>query len=218
MIDIIVVGASDFGRELAQYVQDAAERDPKIRLRGFLDDDPEKKAENAKGPDVEVIDDTLTYTIQEHDRFLIAPGDPAIRKRLSCRLAERGGRFFTLIHPTAYVAPTAKLGEGCIIGPFANVGSFATISDHVLLNLYASAGHDTKIGSWTVISPYASANGGCLIEEQVFFGSHAVVTPNKRVGAQSRVAAGAVVYRDVPELSLAAGNPAKTYPVGQAAS
>lgn len=212
-MDIIVIGASGFGCEVAQYVRDVAKRHPEFRLRGFLDDDPGKKAKITRTLGMEVIGDTLTYAIQEKDRFLIALGDPKTRKRLSCRLAERGGRFFTLIHPTAYIAPTAKLGEGCIIGPFANVGSFATLDDHVLLNLYASAGHDTRIGSCAVISPYASANGGSIIEEGVFVGSHAVVTPNKMVGAQSKVAAGAVVYRDVPELSLATGNPAKMFPV-----
>jgi sugar O-acyltransferase (sialic acid O-acetyltransferase NeuD family) len=213
--DIIVVGAGGFGRELAEYVLDVAARQSEIRLKGFLDDDPKKKAEMGRVLGVEVINDPPAYAIQENDRFLISIGDPELRKLLSGRLAERGGKFFTLIHPTAHVASTAILGAGCIIGPFANVGSNAQLGEHVLLNLYAAAGHDTQIGSCSVFSPYGIANGGSVIGERVFFGTHAVVTPNKKVGRQSRIAAGAVVYRDVPELSLATGNPAKNFSVNQ---
>jgi sugar O-acyltransferase (sialic acid O-acetyltransferase NeuD family) len=213
--NIIVVGASGFGRELAESVLDVAARQSEIRLKGFLDDNPDMKAEMGRVLGVEVIGDTYAYPIQENDRFLISLGDPELRKRLSERLAQRGARFFTLIHPTAHVASSAALGAGCIIAPFANVGSNARLGEHVLLNLYATAGHDTQIGSCSVFSPYGIANGGSVIEERVFFGTHAVVTPNKKVGRQSRIAAGAVVYRDVPELSLATGNPAKNFPASQ---
>lgn len=214
MKEIIVVGASGFGRELAQYVLEVSNKQPEIRLKGFLDDDPKLRAEAGKIPGVEVIGDTRAYAIQENDRFLISLGDPELRQILAERLAERGAQFFTLIHPTAYVSSSAMLGAGCIIGAFASVGSFARLGDHVLLNLYATAGHDTQIGSHTVISPYGIANGGSTVGERVFFGTHAVVTPNKKVGRQCQLAAGAVVYRDVPEGSLATGNPAKNFPLG----
>jgi len=212
---IIVVGASGYGRELAEYVLDAVPRQPDIRLKGFLDDDPNKKAEIGKVFGVEVIGDTRTYAIQENDRFLISLGDPELRHLLSERLASRGGKFFTLIHPTAYVASTATLGAGCIVAPFATVGTYVRLGEHVLFNLYAAAGHDAQIGSCSVLSPHGIANGGTIIGERVFFGSHAVVTPGKKVGRQSQIAAAAVVYRDVPERSLATGNPAKNFPISQ---
>ena len=215
MKDIIVVGAGGFGRELAEYVLDVAGRQSGIRLKGFLDDDPSKPGEIGRVLSVEVIGDTRSYAIHGNDRFLISLGDPELRKLLSERLAERGGVFFTLIHPAAHVASTATVGAGCIIGPFAHLGSNARLGEHVLLNLHAAAGHDTQIGSYSVLSPYSVANGGSVIEERVFFGTHAVVTPNKKVGCQSRIAAGAVVYRDVPGLSLATGNPARNFPVSQ---
>ncbi len=216
MQDVIIIGASGFGRELAHHVVDVADRRPDVRLKGFLDDDPQVKAEVGVVLGVEVLGDTTSYAIQEDDRFLISLGDPELRKTLADRLTQRGGKFFTLIHPTAYVASSAVLGAGCVIGPFASVGSFARLGEHVLLNLYATAGHDTQIGSFAVFSPYGVANGGSSIGERVFIGTHAVVTPNKKVGRQSKIAAAAVVYRDVPEFTLATGNPAKSFPVSQA--
>jgi len=210
-MNVIVVGASGFGRELLQYVQDAHGDNPGVHIKGFLDDDPAK----AGGA---IVGDTLTYPIGEEDRFIISLGDPGLRRALAERLSRRGARFVSIVHPTAYVAPTARIGDGCIIGPFANVGSYVQLEDHVLLNLYSAAGHDARIGSCCVFSPYSVANGGSRLDGGVFLGTHATITPGIRVGAGSRIAAGAIVYRDVPKGSLAVGNPAKAFPLDETAS
>jgi sugar O-acyltransferase (sialic acid O-acetyltransferase NeuD family) len=207
--DIIVVGASGYGREVYQYVKDATRGDTDIRAKGLLDDDPTLRGQ--LGGD-EIIGDTHTYAIQEHDRFLISAGNPDLRQTLAARLADRGARFFTLIHPIAYVAPTARIGAGCIVSPYASVGSHAELGEHVLLVMYASVAHDCRIGSYCSLSPYSAVAGGGVVGAKVFFGSHALVTPMRHVGEESKIAAGAVVYRDVPERSLATGNPAKVIP------
>jgi sugar O-acyltransferase (sialic acid O-acetyltransferase NeuD family) len=218
MLDVIIVGASGFGRELLQYVHDAHKNTASLHIKGFLDDDPAALDSVGKVMGVGIVGDTRTYTIQEDDRFIISLGDPGLRRALAERLARRGARFVSIVHPTAYVAPTARIGHGCVIGPFASVGSHVQLEDHVLLNLYSAAGHDAHIGAFCVFSPYSVANGGSRLDQSVFLGTHAAITPNLRVGAESKIAAGAVVYRDVPEQSLATGNPAKTFPFNQAAS
>ena len=217
-MNVIVVGASGFGRELLQYVHDAHRNTPDVRIKGFLDDDPAKLDSVDKVLAVGIIGDTRTYAIQEGDRFIISLGDPALRRVLAERLSHRGARFVSIVHPTAYVAPTARMGSGCVIGPFANVGSHVQLDDHVLLNLYSAAGHDARIGAFSVFSPYSVANGGSTLADGVFLGTHAAISANIRVGAWSKIAAGAVVYRDVPEQSLAVGNPARAFSLEQPAS
>jgi sugar O-acyltransferase (sialic acid O-acetyltransferase NeuD family) len=211
-MDVIVVGSSGFGLELLQYLQDAHKSTPSVHIKGFLDDDPAKLDSIGKAMGVGIIGDTRTYAIGENDRFIISLGDPGLRRKLAERLARRGARFISIVHPTAYVAPTAWIGHGCVIGPFANVGSYAHIEDHVLLNLYSAAGHDARIGAFCVFSPYSVANGGSRLEDGIFLGTHAAIMPNVWVGAGSKVAAGAVLYRDVPRESLATGNPGRVFP------
>jgi sugar O-acyltransferase (sialic acid O-acetyltransferase NeuD family) len=208
--EIVVVGASGYGREVFQYVKDAAQHDPNIRAKGLLDDDTALRGQ-VGGHDI--IGDTHTYAVQEDDRFVISAGSPLARQTLAERLAGRGGRFFTLIHPTAYVAPTARMGVGCIVSPYASIGSNAHVEDHVLLVMYASVAHDCRVGRFCSLSPYSAVAGGGILETRVFIGSHAFVTPMRNVGRDSKIAAGAVVYRDVPERSLATGNPAKILPL-----
>src|SRR5947199_8834442 len=98
------------------------------------------------------------------------------------------------------------------------VGSHVQLEDHVLLNLYSAVGHDARIAAFCVFSPYSVAHGGSRLEEGIFLGTHAAVTPNLRVGAESRSAAGAVVYRDGPRGALATGDPATAVPLDEAAS
>jgi sugar O-acyltransferase (sialic acid O-acetyltransferase NeuD family) len=212
VVDVIVVGASGFGRELLQYVQDAGKNVPGMSAKGFLDDNPGALDPAGGVMGAGIVGDTHTYAIQEQDRFIISVGEPAMRRTLSERLARRGARFVSIVHPTAYVGPTARIGRGCVVGPFASVGSCACVEDHVLLNLYSAVGHDARIGAFSVLSPHSVVNGGGRLENDVFLGTHAAVTPNVRVGAHSKVAAGAVVYRDVPQRSLATGNPARAFP------
>jgi sugar O-acyltransferase (sialic acid O-acetyltransferase NeuD family) len=211
--DIIIVGASGFGRELLQYVRDTFKDVVDYRIKGFLDDDPDKREAVEQSCGIGVLGDTHAYPVQKDDRFLVSVGTPKLRQVLAERLASRGAQFLTLIHPAAYVAPTARLGVGCIVCPFASVGSFSQVSDHVLLNLYAAAGHDAEIGSYCVLSPYSVASGGSVLKAEIFVGTHATVVPCKRVGTKAKIAAGSVVYHDVPANALAMGNPAKTVPL-----
>jgi sugar O-acyltransferase (sialic acid O-acetyltransferase NeuD family) len=212
-MEIIIVGASGFGRELLQYVRDIHGSSDAVRFKGFLDDDPTCDSEVRRATGVGLIGDTRNYEIGPDDRFVISVGDPGLRQILGDRLKSRGAEFLSLIHPVSYVASNARLGLGCIVGPYAYVGASAKLGDHVLVNLYSAAGHDTVIGSYSVFSPHAVANGGSSVGERVFLGSHAVLTPKVKVGCDSKVAAGAVVYRTIPDGSLAAGNPATAVPL-----
>ena len=48
-----------------------------------------------------------------------------------------------------------------------------------------------------------------VIESDVWIASNAVILPSVRVGRNAVVGAGSVVTKDIPQLSVAVGNPAK---------
>jgi sugar O-acyltransferase (sialic acid O-acetyltransferase NeuD family) len=209
--DIIIVGAGGFGREVLQYIHDSFEIGTTHTVKGFLDDSA-TSVEPASLNQV-ILGTTDSYEPARNDRLVIAVGKPELRRELACRLAARGAQFLSVIHPLAYVAGTAHLGEGCIVSPFATVGANATLGNHVVLTYYSSVGHDARVGDCSALSPYSVANGGSHLGEAVFLGTHATVNPLKRVGDSARVAAGSIVYRDVSPRMLALGNPAKARPL-----
>lgn len=95
------------------------------------------------------------------------------------------------------------------MAPFASIGASARLGAFCQVHFYASAAHDTVIGAYSALSPYSVVNGGGRLGECTFLGTRSTVNPGRAVGERSKVAAGAVVYQDIPAFSLAAGNPAK---------
>jgi sugar O-acyltransferase (sialic acid O-acetyltransferase NeuD family) len=211
VINIVIVGAGGFGREVLQYVRDTFELGVTHTVRGFIDDSAERVEPASLNQ--RILGTTSSYEPAEDDRFIIAVGDPARRMELAARLTARGVQFLSVIHPRAYIASSARLGTGCVVSPFATIGANAVLGDHVVLTYYSSVGHDARIGDCTALSPYSVTNGGTTLGAAVFLGSHATVNPLRRVGDGTKIAAGSIVYRNVSEHMLAMGNPAKARPL-----
>lgn len=209
MTRLIVAAAGGFGRELAAYARDAG-----FEVCGFLDDD-EATAESLEGADRDVglLGPIGSYVPRDDELVAVGIGHPATRLRVAATLTGLGARLATVVHPTAWVAPSASLGSGVALAPFACVGPGVTVGDLAMLNTYASLGHDAVVGRGCVLASYSVATGYSVLEDGVFIASHAVVTPGQRVGAGARVSAGAVVFHDVPAGWLAGGNPARARPI-----
>jgi sugar O-acyltransferase (sialic acid O-acetyltransferase NeuD family) len=207
MGDLVIAAAGGFGRELAAYARDAG-----FTVVGFLDDDPDAAAQLA-GEDASVgVRGTIAAYERgsQDERVAIGIGQPVTRLRVADALVARGARLATVVHPSAWIAPTATLGAGVAIAPFACVGPQVTIGDLGLLNTYASLGHDAVLGRGCVFSSYAVATGHTTLGDAVFLGTAAVIAPGQRVGDGARISAGAVAFHEVPAGHLAAGNPARS--------
>ncbi|MCA9265866.1 MAG: acetyltransferase [Planctomycetales bacterium] len=209
MIDIVIVGAGGFGRELLPFL-DLCFSPQTHRLKGFL-------AQNASELDnydvaAPVLGDPEQYTPEPQDRFLLAIGNMKVRKRVVEALTAKGGEFLTLVHPTAVVAPTAIIGVGAVIYPLTVVSNCAHVGDYAHLSTYASLGHDARTGKYCLLAPYATLNGFCILEDEVYLSTHSTVVPGRRVGQASVVSANSAVMRDVPPHSFVFGVPGKVMP------
>lgn len=206
MSSIIIVGAGGFGLEVAAYIEDIEQTGLEdFEVKGFLDDTKPVGALHGSYPVLGGTNDDVDAEAQ----YVIALGDPQARKKLAEKLAAKGATFVTLIHPMAYVAATAQIGNGCIFAPFSFVGPEARIADHAYLNIYASAAHECSIGKYCGLAPYAGTHASSNVGEEVLLASHSVVTHGVKIGAKAKLSAGAVAFNDVPEGALALGNPAR---------
>lgn len=142
-------------------------------------------------------------------RIAIAMGGD--RGAVARRLRELGWRGATVIHPTAHVAVSVRVGDGVVIGPGAVVGARASIGEHALLSRGALIGHHTRIGAGVSVNPGANIAGNCVVGDGAFIGMGAVVTPGVAVGSGAVVAAAALVLRDVGAGERVQGVPARPY-------
>ena len=206
MRDIIIIGAGGFGREVYLWAKDSFPND-QYRIKGFIDDNP--RILDDYNMDINVIGNLDNYKIKKQDRFLFAIGDINGKKSLIIKMKKKGAKFLTLIHPTAIVANTAKIGEGIIICPFVTISDNVQLGNFAMLNIYSSCGHDAKVGNYCILSPYATLNGFVILEDEVFLGTHTTVIPYKKVGYKSKISANSVVMRDVPAKKMVFGVPGK---------
>ena len=206
MYNIIIVGAGGFGREVNLWAKDSFSKD-QYKIKGFLDDNP--RILGNYDMNVGIIGDLNSYEIKNQDRFLFAIGEIDVKKNLVARLKKKGAKFLTLIHPTAIVANTAKIGQGVIICPFVTVSDHVQLGDFIIMNIYSSCGHDAKVGNYCILSPYATINGFVILEDEVFLGTHAAAIPYKKVGYKSKISANSVVMRDVAANKIVFGVPGK---------
>jgi sugar O-acyltransferase (sialic acid O-acetyltransferase NeuD family) len=206
---ILIVGAGGFGREVLQWARDAWP-DQASLIGGFLSDDLQRL--NGFSTGVGILSGVGSYEPIAGDYLLLGIGVPYSRRRVAEQLLARDARFLTLVHPRAIVAPTASIGLGSIICPFAIVSDSAVLGRFVLANYHASFGHDASAGKYAVLSPYATLGGGARVEDEVFLGLHASVGPGIAVGPRSKVSANSCVLSATAADSLVYGVPGRVVP------
>ena len=210
MRGLVIVGAGGFGREVLQYARDAHALGRCPEPIGFVDDSPEALAGYDVG--LPVLGGLASLGDLARHSFVVGVGEPGVRRRLVERIRVVGGELVSVIHPSAYVPPSARIGPGSVVAPMAVLAVDSRIDEDVVVNAYACVGHDSLIGAHSVLAPFSTTNGFAQVGDTCLLGTHSSVAMGVAVGRYSKVASGAVVQRDVPAGSLALGIPAASRP------
>ena len=133
------------------------------------------------------------------------------RATLGNQLQLAGLNLATLIHPTASIAQTVKIGTGCQILANAVVAADSTMGDACIVNNSANIDHECQLGHGVHIAPGAVLCGCISVSDNAMIGAGAVILPRLRIGRNAIIGAGAVVTKDVPDGVTVFGNPAKIY-------
>lgn len=144
--------------------------------------------------------------------YNIGVADVQVKQRIHKRCVEIGWKPFTVVHPSAIISPTARIGEGVFVGPLAVLSSNSIVDDYSIVQLHASIGHDASIGTYCVILPGARISGTVKIGDRVLIGSNAFVNAGVRIGNDCQVDALTYVSRDLQAghiLSVRANGPMK---------
>ncbi|MBN1870846.1 MAG: NeuD/PglB/VioB family sugar acetyltransferase [Candidatus Omnitrophica bacterium] len=209
---IVIIGAGGFGREVCRWVMDMYQGRKDV-VEGFYDDNPRTLE---KFPDLElsVIGNTAFSEARQDVLFVCSIGNVENRERLFMKIKKLGGRFLTVIHPSAIMSPNCRIGEGAIIGPGVVISERADIGKNAVLNIGVICGHDVIVGAHSNICPGVNINGEVEIKPRVFIGSSAVITPRAVIPEDCDVSAGSVVYKksDLKSGMCLHGNPAKLFP------
>ena len=141
----------------------------------------------------------------------VAIGGDKGRERLSLlkKMKSVGLSPLTIVHPTAFVAQNAIIGEGCQILANSTICVNVKIGAGTIINTAASIDHDCVLGEGVHVGPGAHLAGEISIGDGSFIATGATVLPGLKIGADVIIGAGAVVISDVIDGAKMIGNPAK---------
>jgi acetyltransferase EpsM len=118
------------------------------------------------------------------------------------RLARAGYTCPTLVHPAAFVEPSATLAEGVQVMPHAYVGSEARLGFGAIVNTGAIVSHDCVLGEYANLSPGAILAGEVIVGDATLVGMGVTVNLRVKIGNRARLGNGATIKQDVPDGSV----------------
>lgn len=165
------------------------------------------------------LDSGISICVEKKLPAIIALGSrvAAARYNVFQRAAAAGVELRNLIHPSCWIAPSARIGKnvvmmpGCVVGPNVEVGSPSCLFSNVTLE------HDCKVGDNVVLGPGCTLSGLVQIGSHCFLGAGVVCAPEVNVSDGTLVGAGAVVTSDLPSSTVCYGVPAVVKRLARAA-
>lgn len=204
-MNIVVIGHGGHSKVIVDMILSIGENN----IVGFLDD---------KYEEIRLIEDSYCGPISSAERLLekfsdiklvIAIGDNKIRRSMVQKLNLSYEYYVTVIHNSAVISPTAKIGHGTVIMPNSVINADSRIGHHSIINTGSVIEHDSFIGDFAHVCPGVTLTGSVQIGEGAFIGSGSTIIPNIKIGEWSIIGAGATVISDIPAYCKAIGTPAK---------
>ena len=207
---MVVVGAGGFGRETVEAVRAMNSCGASWQLLGYLDDDPALKGRRVDG--TPVLGGITEAKNLPNSSFVVCTGRPdnyVSRPRLVSILALPPDRYATIVHPTATVSSSSRIGPGSVLLASVVLTAAVTIGSHVAVMPHVTLTHDDVVNDFATIASGARLGGHARIGEGAYVGAGALIREDRSVGKQAMVGMGSVVLNDVPDGQVWIGMPAR---------
>ncbi|AZO94016.1 acetyltransferase [Halocella sp. SP3-1] len=205
MEDIFIIGAGGHARTVGSILK----LNKKINIVGFVDKYKKEEDEKITGKNIIRVDSIVKYIVKHNiKKLVLAIGDNKKREYYFSLLKKKGYEFVNVIHPTAIVDESCRLGEGIMVGAGVILGAEVVINDNSIINNGVIVDHESIIGSNVHISPGTSIAGRVIVGDNSFVGIGTTIIDNIKIGKEVIIGAGSVVINNLSDKVKVAGAPA----------
>ena len=194
MKNIVIVGAGDLGKEIVWLIEDINKRKPTYLILGFLDDEIAKNQKEfygykVLGPVNRLDELTVPFS------GVMAFQDGSVRRKIA-ESHTKVENWETIIHPTAVIADSSKIGEGSIFFPQTTVSVDSQLGKFGLYYIHSTVCNDCSVGNYVSVMTGAAILEHAKVGDGCFLAAGSCVYPHRQVGKEVKVGVEATVSRD----------------------
>src|SRR5262245_12701386 len=210
MTDLIILGGSRSVPDIVWMVREINRQSERFRLVAVLDDDASRHGTSLGG--VPIVGPLAAVADFGTASFVVSVATyrrPTTRRDVVAKVKLPRERYATLVHPSAFVAPEARIGAGVLMFQSVLVASNTVIGDHTLIGPFCLVSHDVQVADAATLGPGVSMCGGSRLGAAAYLGARSVVKDGVAIGDAAVVGVGSIVIRDVAAGAQVFGNPAR---------
>jgi sugar O-acyltransferase (sialic acid O-acetyltransferase NeuD family) len=209
MQKIVIIGGSNAYWEIDELIKDINSIQPTYEIVGIYDDNIALVGKDFNGV---LVDGPIekVKNCQSDVKFIFAIGSfktRLMRSDILKRLDIPISRFETLIHPSAKIFSTAKVGNGCIIHYGTVIFNHTQIEDFCVIPANCVIGVDNLVGKGSLFGSNVTTTTNVKIGNYSFIGSSASIGENIEIEPGAHVGMGSLILKDIKAGAFVLGIP-----------
>jgi len=209
---VAILGTGGNSIDILDTINDVnrLERSPVYECVGFLDDNASLWGKDLQG--LKVLG-PLQDAHELGDCYFVngigAPSNFWKKEGIISKTGVLPDRFETIIHPSASVSTTARLGRGVVVFQHVVITSNVQIGSHVIILPNSVISHDDVIGDYTCITGGVCISGQVKVGKSCYLGTNSAIVGNVDIGDYCLIGMGSAVLHTIASNSVVVGNPAR---------
>ena len=202
---VFIIGCGVMGQQVLDILLEQKSHE----IAGFLDDNPNLLKTMLNGVEVHGPINLLSQIDTQDIGVVIGVANYRVRSLIASRLAPLRVSWPSVIHPSAVIMKSARVGQGNFIQGVSYLDTASRTGNYVIICAGATTGYGCVLEDFVLLGTGVHLAGKVVVGRGTFIGTGASVCPSVRIGAGTVIGAGAAVTQDIPDGVVAVGIPAR---------